>query len=177
MNDPFVNDPLVNDPLGNDPFVNNPLGNGWDARERRLDDLVRPSLVVEPPPRAQYELLATVLRAADVIDFAPPIHRALPAAPPVLGAGLSPLAYAAVAAVIAAYLALLGLFGGFVADWAWLPVLLQQLGTAASFVTGPSADGLLGVLVPQLAEQAPWLALLPLLWFLWDRDRAVLGQR
>lgn len=151
--------------------------NDWDALERRLDDLVRPSLVVEPPPRVREDLLATVLRAADVIDFAPSVDRAVVDVPPALGASLSPLAYAAVAAVVAAYLALVGVIGGLLADGGWLAILLEQLGTAATFVTGASADGLLGSLVLRLAEQAPWLALLPVLWFLWDRDRAVLDRR
>lgn len=148
----------------------------WDALEHRLDDLVRPSLVVEPPPRFRADLLATVLRAADVTDFAPAADRAV-AAPPALGTGLSPLTYAAVAALVAAYLALVGVIGGFVAEWEWLPVLVEQLGTAAGVVGGPSGDGLLGVLLPRLAEQAPWLALVPVLWFLWERDRSALGHR
>ena len=148
-----------------------------DTLEHRLDDLVRPSLVVEPPPRVRADLLATVLRAADVIDFAPTVGRTVVADPPVQGTALSPLAYAAVAALIGAYLALVGFVGGFVAHWDWLPILVQQLGTAASFVAGSSGDGLLGVLVPRLADQAPWLALLPVLWLLWQRDRSALGRR
>ncbi|MDP8923898.1 MAG: hypothetical protein M3O34_13580 [Chloroflexota bacterium] len=151
--------------------------NDWDALERRLDDLVRPRLVVEPPPRVREDLLATVLRAADVIDFAPPVDGAVVNIPPALGAGLSPLAYAAVAAIIAAYLAFVGMIGGVLTDGGWLAILLEQLGRAAAFVTGASADGLLGTLALRLAEQAPWLALLPVLWFLWERDRAVLDRR
>ena len=156
--------------------MNAPYQRDWETLERRLDDLVRPSLVVEPPPRLRDDLLATVLRAADVIDFAPPMGRAV-TAPTAPGAGLSPLAYAAVAALIAAYLALVGVIGGLVAEWEWLPILIQQLATAASLVTGPGGDGLLGVLLTRLAEGAPWLALLPVLWFLWERDRSVLGRR
>ena len=160
----------------NAPHAHSPHTNDWDALERHLDDLVRPSLVVEPSPRFQADLLATVLRAADVIDFAPAADRAV-AAPPVLGTGLSPLTYAAVAALVAAYLALIGVIGSFVADSAWLPVLVEQHGTAASDETGASGDGLLAVLLPRLAEQAPWLALVPVLWFLWERDRSALGQQ
>lgn len=156
--------------------MNAPHPNDWDTLERRLDDLVRPSLVVEPPPRVGEDLLATVLRAADVIDFVPPVHRAVAAAPPALGAGLSPLAYAAVAALIAAYVAVVGVIGGFVAEWDWLPVLMQQLGTAVGVATGPGGDGLLEALLARLAEGAPWLALVPVLWFLWERDRSVLGR-
>ena len=157
--------------------MTNPFANDRDAVERRLDDLVRPSLVVEPPPLVRADLLTTVLRAADVIDFAPPFGRTVPAAPPAPGTGLSPLAYAAVAAVIAAYLALIGVLGGMLAEWDWLPILFQQLATAAGVLAGSSGDGLLGTLLPRLFEQAPWLTLVPLFWLLWERDRAALGRR
>ena len=166
MNDPFVDDRFMNDPVVND----------WETYERRLDDLVRPSLVVEPSARVRADLLATVLRAADVIDFAPAISPPVVAAPP-LGAGLSPLAYAAVAAVVASYLTLVGPVGGSLAEWQWLPVLVQQLGSAAGFVAGTSGEGFVGTLLPGMLERAPWLALVPLLWFLWDRDRSLLRQR
>ena len=176
MNDPVGRDPLASESPVSDPFAHHPLGGRRDDLERRLDDLVRPSLVVEPPPGVHANLLATVLRAADAVPFAPPVSVTV-AAPPALGAGLSPLAYAAVATVIAAYLALVGLVGTFVADWEWLPVLVRQLGAAASLVAGPSGDGLLGTVLPRVMEQAPWLALTPLLWLLWERDRAAPGRR
>ena len=167
MNDPFVDDRFANDSVAND----------WHSLECRLDDLVRPSLVVEPPARVRADLLATVLRAADVIDSVPTVQQPVLAAAPPLGAGLSPLAYAAVAAIIAAYLTLVGPVGGSLAEWQWLPVLVQQLGSAAGFVAGMSGEGFAGTLLPGVLERAPWLALVPLLWFLWDRDRSLLRQR
>ena len=159
------------------PHANAPHPDGWETLERRLDDLVRPSLLLEPPPAVRADLLATVLRAADAIDVAPRIGPAVATAPPARPIGLSPLTYAAVAAVIAAYLALVGVLGGVLAEWEWLPILARQLGTAVAVFTGPSGDGLLGAVLPRLVEQAPWLALVPLLWLLWERDRAALGRR
>ncbi len=148
----------------------------WDAIERRLDDLVRPSVVVDPPPVVQADLLAAVLLAADAI-YATPIvsrvaERPIVAAP----AALSPLVYVLVAALVGTYLAVVGTVGPLFGAGEWLPVLLAQLQTAASLLAGSSGDGLPGVLGQPLAELAPWLALAPLLWYLWDRDRAALKQ-
>jgi hypothetical protein len=157
--------------------VNAPSPNDRDTLERRLDELVRPSLVLEPPPAVRADLLASVLRAADALQVAPSVATTAVGTAPTLGPGLSPLTYAAVAAVIAAYLALVGVLGSVVAEWEWLPILVRELATAVGILTGPSGAGLLETVLPGLVEQAPWLVLLPLLPLLWERDRAALGRR
>ncbi len=144
-----------------------------DAAERRLDALVRPILLVEPPAEFRTSLLASVLRAADALDAErPALHvSAIPSV--ATSPDLSAWAYPAVAALIATYLAVIGSLGGAAVRWDWLPVLIEQLQAAASIVGGGAPGGLIIVVLQGLAEQAPWVALLPLLWLLWERDRAL----
>ena len=137
--------------------------------ERDLDALVRTSLVIDPPADVQRSILAAVLQAAA------PVRAAAVATsiPETVGARPIPLAaYLLLAAVLVAYVATLswlqGLFGGA----GWLPTLVTQLLAVSELVVGrlPSDEPL--ALISVLVQHAPWLALLPLAWLLWERDRA-----
>jgi hypothetical protein len=150
--------------------------NDLDALERRIDALVRPTLVLDPPPRLQADLLASVLRAADTLYAAPPVQAAAAVARPA-GHAVSPLVYAVVAALVGAYLTVVGALGGALTDWSWLPVLVEQVRAAVALATGPSAGDTALRLLGAVFEQAPWLVLTPLLFLLWERDRAALQGR
>jgi hypothetical protein len=139
--------------------------------ERELDVLVRPALVVDPPADVQRSILAAVLRAA-AAPARPAMAAAAPAMAP-LSPGAVPLAaYLLLAAVLVAYVAAVSWVDGLLGGGAWLPTLLTQLLAASSTLVGrPTVDDPLG-LVWLLVERAPWLALLPVGWLLWERDRA-----
>jgi hypothetical protein len=139
--------------------------------ERDLDALVRPSLVVDPPADVQRMILAAVLQAA-----AAPAHVPIVAVAPIpVSAGARPVplaAYLLLAAVLVAYVAavswLQGLFGGA----GWLPTLLTQLLAVSELVVGRPTIGEPMSLAWLVLQRAPWIALLPLGWLLWERDRA-----
>ena len=138
--------------------------------ERELDDLVRPSLVVEPPADVQQSILAAVLLAT-----APPRPPAMPAgaAVPAAMAGRPvPLsAYLLLAGVLVAYLTGVSWLQGMFGNVTWLTILAQQLLAVSELAVGrpPASEPL--ALVWQLFLRAPWVALLPVAWLLWERDR------
>ena len=144
--------------------------NDQPAWERDLDALVRPALVVDPPPDVRQAILAAVLQAAAPSGSrlpVPTVATPIPAARPI------PLAaYLLLAAVLVAYVAALswlqGLFGGA----GWLPALLNQLLAVSDLVVGRPETTEPFALLWLLFQRAPWLALLPLGWLLWERDRA-----
>jgi hypothetical protein len=139
-----------------------------DARpawERDLDALVRPALVTEPPPQVQRSILAAVLQAT-----------AMPAVVPVpVAAAARPIplvAYLLLAAVVVAYMAAVSWLNGFVGEAGWVPVLMTQLLSASELVVGRPAIGEPLAVVWLLVQRAPWIVLLPVAWWLWERDRA-----
>ena len=150
----------------------------WDrgnspAWERDLDALVRPSLLIEPPADVQASILAAVMQAA--APALPPVQAPVYAAPSPATAGARSIplaAYLLLAAVLVAYVAtvswLEGLFGG----TGWLPTLMTQLLAASELVFGRLPSNEPAALIWLLIQRAPWLALLPLAWLLWERDRA-----
>ena len=140
--------------------------------ERDLDALVRPTLVVDPPADVQRSILRAVLQAT--VPAQTPVLAMPP--PATTGARSVPLAaYLLLAALLVAYAAALswleGLFGGTV----WLPTLVNQLLAVSELVFGRPPSGEPLTLVWLLVQRAPWLALLPLAWLLWERDRAAAG--
>lgn len=157
------------------------------AWERDLDALVRPALVLDPPPDVQQSILAAALQAtahAPALhpSLAPPIPNSapiptwaqpIPASEPASDRPLPITAYLLLAAVLVAYIAavswLNGLFGG---GAGWLSTLLTQLLAVSDLVVGRPETREPLALVWQLFQRAPWLALLPLGWLLWERDRA-----
>ena len=146
--------------------------NDRPAWERDLDVLVRPSLLIDPPADVQQSILAAVLQAAAPVQM--PVRVPAMATPiPSPDARPIPLAaYLLLAAVLVAYVATLswlqGLFGGA----GWLPTLMNQLLVVSELVVGRLPSGEPVALVWLLLQHAPWLALLPLGWLLWERDRA-----
>ena len=143
------------------------------AWERDLDALVRPSLVVDPPADVQRAILAAVLQAAAPAQLpmrAPAVATPIPAA---AGARPIPLAaYLLLAAVFVAYVAALSWLQGLVGGAGWLPTLMSQLLAVSELVVGRLPSGEPVALIWLLFQRAPWLALLPLGWLLWERDRA-----
>lgn len=141
---------------------------GQPAWERDVDALVRPSLLIDPPADVQRSILATVLQATARTQAA-----AMPTPIGEPGARSIPLAaYLLLAAVLVAYVAaissLQGLFGGA----GWVPALFTQLLAVSERLVGPLPTGEPLALIWLLLQRAPWLALLPLGWLLWERDRA-----
>jgi len=140
--------------------------NDRPAWERDLDALVRPSLVMDPPADVQQAILAAVLQAAA------PVRTPI-AATPVPAARPIPLAaYLLLAAVLVAYVAAVSWFQGLVGGTGWLPVLMNQLVAVSDLVVGRPETAEPLALAWLLLQRAPWLALLPLGWLLWERDRA-----
>jgi hypothetical protein len=142
-----------------------------------LDEFVRPSLVVEPSVEMQQSimmavLLATAQQPAAVpmpVPFAVPTYAPEPAASP---RGVPLVAYVLLAAVLVAYVATISWLEGMFGNVTWVSILVQQLFAASEQAVGrPSAAEPFN-LVWQLFVQAPWIALLPLAWWLWDRDRS-----
>lgn len=138
--------------------------------ERRLDDLLRPVLVVDPPPVEQQSILAAVLAAAPVPTAA--ARRTVIAAPAASARTVSPAAYLLLGAALLAYVGLISWFQGIVGGADWLTTMTRQVLAAVDLVTGQpvSADPL--ALVANVFQFAPWLALLPVAFLLWERDRA-----
>lgn len=142
-----------------------------EPRERELDALVRPSLVVDPPADVQASILAAVLLAA-----APPQPVPMPAvvaSPQSTEAGrpVPLVAYLLLAGVIVAYLAGVSWLQGMSGNVTWLTILAQQLLAVSELVVGRPSTSEPLALVWSVFVRAPWLALLPVAWLLWERDR------
>jgi hypothetical protein len=136
-------------------------------RERRLDSMVRAAILVDPPADLQARLsqlvsiesiwpLATRERAVG--------EHLRPPAPARPGWAV----YVGVACILAAYLG--------VAGWlTWSTVVESLVGLAR-----PEALLLVWQVLPTITALATanvaWIALIPVVWFLWDRDRADAGS-
>jgi hypothetical protein len=155
----------------------------WDvepAWERELDRLARPALMVAPPPDAQQAILAAVLQAAAeqprpvLVAAAPAFRPTVPVTPiPVPPERpISLTAYLLLAGVVVAYLAALSWVQGMVGGGGWLSTLAAQLLAAYDAIVGPLSLTEPLTLTWTLLQRAPWIALLPLAWLLWERDRA-----
>jgi hypothetical protein len=131
-----------------------------------LDDLLRPALLVEPTARVQQAILAAVLRAAEPTP--------VPLALPVAARSISPLSYLLLGAVLLAYAGILSWFQGVIGETGWLTTLFWQLTLVLDLVVGQTLAAEPLTLAWTLVQAAPWLLLLPLAWFLWDRDRAAI---
>jgi hypothetical protein len=136
--------------------------------ERDLDVLVRPSLVVDPPADLQRSILAAVLQATAARPLATtaPLQTSSAARPIPLAA------YLLLAAVLLAYVAAVSWLQALVGGAGWLPTLVSQLLAVSELVVGRPALGEPLSLAWSLLQRAPWIALLPLAWLLWERDRA-----
>ena len=140
------------------------------SEDGALDAVLRPQLVVDPPPEVQARVLAAVLQTVDASraaqDVAAPLRPVATSA--TAGPGLTLLAYAMLAVAIGLYAGLLGGLG--VASG---PVTLTaQLGQAAAVLFGSPLRWVLAELLQYAAGHALWLLLAPLVWYLWDGDRA-----
>jgi hypothetical protein len=153
----------------------------WDVPpvwERELDRLAQPAFLLAPPPDAQQAILAAVLQAA--VEMPRPVLVAAATPQPAVAVASAPdpaerpislTAYLLLAGVVVAYLAALswaqGMLGG-----GWLPTLAAQLLAASDAIIGPLPVSEPLTLTWALFQRAPWIALLPLAWLLWERDRA-----
>jgi hypothetical protein len=135
--------------------------------ERDLDALVQPALVTDPPPDVQRSILAAVLQAT-----AMPTATARPVAMAAAARPIPLLAYALLAAVLVAYAAAISWLNGFVGGAGWVSVLASQLLAVSELVVGRPAAGEPMSVVWLLVQRAPWIALLPLAWWLWERDQS-----
>jgi hypothetical protein len=141
------------------------------AWERELDALVRPSLVVDPPADVQRSILSAVLLAAaqaprptgfpSVVQPAPSAGRAVPL-----------VAYLLLAALLVVYVATISWVESLFGNATWVTILVQQLLAASELVVGRPTTSEPLALVWQLLQRAPWLALVPVAWLLWERDRS-----
>jgi hypothetical protein len=141
------------------------------AWERELDALVRPAFVVEPPADLQQSILAAVLQATVEVPR-PVVLPVMPVAASAEGRPVSLVAYLLLAAVLIAYAAILPWLHSFVGGGSWVPTLVSQLVTASDLIFGRLPTGEPLELIWLVLQRAPWLALLPLAWLLWERDRA-----
>jgi hypothetical protein len=133
---------------------------------RELDDLVRSSLVMAPPAQVQQSILAAVLLAAAPQHVVMPIPIAEPVRPVPLAA------YVLLAVVLVAYVASVSWLEGLFGNVTWVSILFRQLLAATEQTVGRPAATEPFTLAWRLVLQAPWIALLPVGWLLWDRDRA-----
>ena len=137
------------------------------AWERDLDAMVRPSFTIDPPADVQQSILAAVLQAAA------PARVAVAAAPIPTAAQPIPLAaYLLLAAVLVTYVGALSWIQSLLGGAGWLPTLFNQLLAVSELVVGRPASVEPLALIQLLVQHAWWLALLPLAWLLWERDRA-----
>jgi hypothetical protein len=143
----------------------------WDveppAWEHELDLLARPAFIMAPPVDVQQAILAAVLQAA-----AETPRPAFAVAPAPADRPMSLTSYLLLAGVVVAYLAALSWVQGVLGGGGWLPTLAAQLLAASDAVVGPLPMSEPLTLLWLLFERAPWVALLPLAWLLWERDRA-----
>ena len=172
---PFMSDHRS---FGEQPFMSEqrrpsqqPLWDRPPAWEHDLDALVRPSFLVAPPPDVQQAILAAVLQAA--------VEAPRPAPVPVPASALAPAgrpvsfgAYLLLAAVLVAYAATLSWMQSLLGGDGWLTTLTAQLLAASEAIFGPLPIAEPLALTWLILERAPWLALLPLAWLLWERDQA-----
>lgn len=136
--------------------------------ERDVDALARQSLLVDPPADVQRSILAAVLQAA--ATHVPIVATPIPSA---AGARSIPLAaYLLLAAVLVAYVAALSWLQGLFGSAGWVPALFTQILAVSDRLVGPLPTGEPLSLIWLLFQRAPWIALLPLGWLLWERDRA-----
>ena len=140
----------------------------WESEPwvRELDDLVRPSLLMAPPTDVQHAILAAVLLAASPQPVAIPIPAAESARPVPL------TAYVLLAGVLVAYVAGVSWLEDAFGNVTWVSILFQQLLAATEQTVGRPAAAEPLTLAWQLFLRAPWIALLPVGWLLWDHDRA-----
>jgi hypothetical protein len=147
----------------------------WDVQpawEHELDRLARPALVMAPPPDVQQAILAAVLQAASQTPQ-PVVVAPMPAP---AERSISLTSYLLLAGVVVAYLAALSWVQGLVGGGDWLPTLAAQLLAASDAMLGPLPVSEPLTLLWLLFQRAPWVALLPLAWLLWERDRASASQ-
>jgi hypothetical protein len=150
---------------------------GEEATEALLDRVVRGQLVVDPPPELQAGILASVLSAVARDTLARTARARSASAVQAAPAGSAPrplslAAYALLGLVVALYAGLVGSLGG--PEW---PLVLARQGVyALSLVLSSPASWLLLELAQGLAEHAVWLAFLPIVWYLWESDRASARQ-
>jgi hypothetical protein len=141
-------------------------------RDARLDDLLRPALLVEPPPEVQQALLAAVLSVAPA-----PVPAARPSMITRPAHSVTLLTYALLAAATLAYVGLLTWFQGLFEGSSWIVALARSLVSTADLYFGqPLASDPLGLVAAAL-KVAPWLVLLPIALLLWQRDRAAAQAR
>jgi hypothetical protein len=150
-----------------------------DLLNSRLDELLRPAFVVEPPSAVQQSILAAVLLAAESPVTVPVATRqasqSYPSVAPLPARTVSPLAYLLLAAVLLAYAGLLSWIHGFIGGTDWVNTMVRQVLVAADLVAGQPLSTEPFALAGLLLQAAPWLLLLPLAWLLWDRDHASAG--
>jgi hypothetical protein len=150
-------------------------------REAALDRVLRTSLVLDPPPDVSARILAGVLASADEM-FAPRQAFATPEAPvpmaPWASAAdrtprpLSLAGYALLALVVALYAVVVGALSGIGGPAG----LVQQVVESVTLILGSPAMRLLAPLAERLAQYTVWLLLVPVIWYLWDSDRAALSR-
>jgi hypothetical protein len=150
-----------------------------DLLNPRLDDLLRPVFVVEPPARVQQNILSAVLMAVEptvvVASAAPWRSEPRPIAVPIPGQTISPVAYLLLGAVLLAYAGLVSWIHGAMGGPDWFSTMVHQLLVAGGLLVGQSLSAEPLAVAGMLVQMAPWLLLLPLAWLLWDRDRASAG--
>jgi hypothetical protein len=148
----------------------------WDDApppwEHDLDALLRPAFIVAPPPEAQQAILAAVLQAAAVS----PALQPQPARSDTASHPVPLIAYVLLAAVLVAYAAALSWAQTMFDAGGWISTLTAQILAASESVVGPLPVSDPLALTWIVLQRAPWLALLPLAWLLWEHDRASSSQ-
>lgn len=150
----------------------------WDeppAWEHDLDVLARSAFVMAPPPDVQRSILAAVLQAAAEVHQPAVAVAPLPAPAPA-ERPISLTSYLLLAGVIVAYFAALSWVQGMVGGGNWLQTMAAQLLAVTNALVGPLPVSEPMTLLWLVLQRAPWLALLPLAWLLWERDRASAPQ-
>jgi hypothetical protein len=145
-----------------------------DLHDPHLDALLRPVLLVEPPPAVQQRILATVLRATAAPVAVPIATNQANATQPNVAAPdrtVSLLTYLLLGAVLVAYAALLPWIQSAMGGIDWVSTMVRQLLVAVDLLVGQPLPTEPLALAGVLVKVAPWLLLAPLAWLLWDRDR------
>jgi hypothetical protein len=144
--------------------------------ERRLDALIRPALVVDPPAEVQQSILATVLAVAPALIVASASVAALRprpvAVPAAAGRPVSLVAYLLLGAALLAYVGVVSWLQGVVGGSDWLGTMARQVLAAVDLALGGAVSTDPLTLLSTLWQAAPWLAVLPVAVYLWERDRA-----
>ncbi len=139
-----------------------------EPRDARLDELLRPALLVDPPPGVQRSILAAVLASAAA---APAIARQ-PVAAVAPTRSVPAVAYLLLGAALLAYVGVVSWLQGVLGGASWLGTLARQLLVVADLVVGQPLPTDPLTLIWLVLQSAPWLALLPIALLLWNRDRA-----